>query len=778
MANELSSEAIKELGLKERLVGEQLLKKALSQLLPFLERIDGGVFEVNVLASIRQWIGNAEARSSDQGPERVSGTKGLKMDFPVHALLLHIGKQDRCSKKYLHLCGHVVWVARTLQHAVDIRDPGVGNDNGFLNNRRDVCRRMRSLTDGMLGDLPDIPDFPQVLHARIKAMPVNVGIVGLGTVKRSLERSLAYSLRHRRSPHRDTYPGAPGSKDSSPKTFWESNYNLADPEDPFVDEEVFQLRAESASTAVSQKEIANAGGAPEESVSGMTLLIRNRPIDVRSGESLSLQPYQDRFARRHVVKNQQKVPSGWSRLSLYELQVLIHGVERETQDYPFACMALLISLITGSPIQAVCKAQLYDSAKRVPEKLRPDAVFLILRERVWGRGVLRPSQAKSAKKSWHVYFESTGPIITFPIADELASILVDQLKARPIEQIPHRRGSLFPLKAAEVIESAKKLLARFNAQHGTRFTLLRVQQALFDAICSGEGDRAEAALITGQMPALGEIASLYYHFTPKFRLADVYKRALTRLPVALTFSKSWQSQTSIVGVGSEICPKIEPLKVLVRDLQAAIEFTHRHQTHPDAWVEHHNCFTRYVVMMVLFATGHRAVQDPIPFAEDIDRERGLVVVNDKTGEHEQKDRLVPLVPECLTQLDLYQRHREHILTRLKILRRQPLSVVVPLFFFLSDQFECQSIRPSTMKDQLLDTFELPLNINRHFLRSALGDSGLPGTAIDAFMGHWADGQHPLDRFSTMDPQVFLRQAREAINVHFSGMGWKAYEGLS
>ncbi|MEX1227818.1 MAG: hypothetical protein WEB64_13795 [Marinobacter sp.] len=471
-------------------------------------------------------------------------------------------------------------------------------------------------------------------------------------------------------------------------------------------------------------------------------------------------------------------PSQWRKLSFFDLHVLIGALRENEAEDAFVSIFLVLSLLTGSPAERVLESQLYRSTTDIPRQLDAGALCCVLRERVWVRGVLRPDYAKSARSEWLRYVEATTTKLTFPIPEELMSILVSRLKELPLDFNPGKRRPLFPLRDAPILEAVKRFLSKLNERYKTQFTLLRIQQILFNLLIAGEGDRVEAALITGQMPSTGQAASLYYHWAKKSDLIHTYKEALGGLPAPITFEWSARSGASTLGVGSEICPKTKPLQLLANDLQAAIEIARRNWGHQDAWIDFHNCYIRYVIVMVLFATGHRAVQDPIPYAEDVDWERGLVVINDKSGDHMQKDRLVPLVPTCLLQLEKFVRHRNCILTRMRLLLKTPVRNELPFFFFLSDDLKPQSVQPKTLQDQLSDTYDLPLNINRHLLRSTLRKQGLPGTAVDAFMGHWSDGQNPFDRFSAMDPQVFLSQCSKALETLFSEAGWHVVEGLS
>ncbi|WP_138440215.1 site-specific integrase [Marinobacter alexandrii] len=775
---ELSPEAIQEIGLREDLSGERHLKSAFSQLVPCLEEINGGVFDRGTLENLQWWIGDESATFEEDPFDRSSGAHGLKMDFPVHALLLHIGARKGWPQEYLRLSCHVLWIAKTLQQAVERKNEIVGNHGGLLDNCREVCRRMRMLPADALDQFPAIPGSSERLYELVRHIPYAPSNKGLAKARKVLERCLAYSFKRRRSPHRNLYPGAPGAEELSARQVWESRFNLPDPDDQYVGEECFKIREEVEPSGPSQKSLRDAGAATEEALSPIKLVIGDRPVKTSLGESLSHQPYRSRNAYRHAVKNQQTVPSRWPKLSAYELYVLFRAIADSNAENPVISVALLLSLITGSSLAEVTNVQLYNSSTDVRKKLRASALFLAPSDGIWGRGVVRPNQARSRKSDWFPYFEATRAVLRLRLPYELRLILINRIKEFPSELLPEKSGPLFRQKSKDIIEPAKELLSRLNKRHQTRFTLLRIQQALFDALTVGEGDRAEAALITGQMPTTGQIASLYYHFATKSQISAAYARALSKFPIDMWVGTGGRAYKHGLGLGSQICPKIEPLQLLVKDFQRAIRLTMQPGVGSKAWIDFHNSYTRYVVMMVLFVTGHRAVQDPIPYAEDIDWQRSLVLINDKSGDSEQKDRVVPLVPECQKQLKHYIRHRSVVLNRVRILKQDGAFDNLPLFFFLTTELVPESVGQKTLTEYLQDTYDLPLNINRHLLRSSFRRDGLPGTAVDAFMGHWSDSQNPFSHFSTMDPVTYYEQFRESIGELFSKMGWEALEGLA
>ncbi|MEP1215139.1 MAG: hypothetical protein ABJM11_03880 [Marinobacter sp.] len=86
--------------------------------------------------------------------------------------------------------------------------------------------------------------------------------------------------------------------------------------------------------------------------------------------------------------------------------------------------------------------------------------------------------------------------------------------------------------------------------------------------------------------------------------------------------------------------------------------------------------------------------------------------------------------------------------------------------------------PTTLAKNLKGISDLPLNINRHYLRSELRHRGVHAEFVDAWMGHWLDGQEPMGRFSTLSPLDFSSSIEPVLSEILNEMGWLPEEGLS
>ncbi|MDH5766975.1 MAG: hypothetical protein OEZ38_13265, partial [Gammaproteobacteria bacterium] len=68
--------------------------------------------------------------------------------------------------------------------------------------------------------------------------------------------------------------------------------------------------------------------------------------------------------------------------------------------------------------------------------------------------------------------------------------------------------------------------------------------------------------------------------------------------------------------------------------------------------------------------------------------------------------------------------------------------------------------------------DLPLNFNRHYLRTRLREEGVAGEVIDAFMGHWELGQEPFGRYSSLSPIEYRSEIKNPLERILADDQWQ------
>jgi hypothetical protein len=180
--------------------------------------------------------------------------------------------------------------------------------------------------------------------------------------------------------------------------------------------------------------------------------------------------------------------------------------------------------------------------------------------------------------------------------------------------------------------------------------------------------------------------------------------------------------------------------------------------------------------MLGYATGYRAVKDPVLEEDDIDPETGLAVISDKDGPELYNARLVWIPDRVQKQLTHYQTHYSRLLPVLQHLDQAAYNFnslqKIPKLFLLDNNLRWEPIRPKTLKPLLESTFPLPININRRFLRTTLRARGCPAEVVDGFMGHWGRGQEPWGEHSTLSTHDFLETLKPHITAIQEELGFE------
>jgi hypothetical protein len=234
-----------------------------------------------------------------------------------------------------------------------------------------------------------------------------------------------------------------------------------------------------------------------------------------------------------------------------------------------------------------------------------------------------------------------------------------------------------------------------------------------------------------------------------------------------------------------MCPTLEWLRAVVSELRAELAESKCMALDADHLIELHNRYTLYVVMFMAMATGYRSVQAPLSRGTDYDPLSGMLVVADKTDSAFSHARLVPVPDIFSRQLDLYSQHRERVADRMWAILG--IEEAQHFLFFLSKVSRAKAsqklvrvvpVTSEKLKSLLKGTWDLPLNVNRHYMRSELRHRGVHGELVDAWMGHWLDGQEPMGRYSTLSPIDFAAQLEPVLSGILEEMGWSPEEGLS
>lgn len=335
----------------------------------------------------------------------------------------------------------------------------------------------------------------------------------------------------------------------------------------------------------------------------------------------------------------------------------------------------------------------------------------------------------------------------------------------------------------------REYLSALNQKHKTRITLNRISDYLVSYLKRKGEDDVLSALILGNQ-GLSD-AGVYYQHYWRSQIQPIYGRYcdhLIRISRCLSTKEEFSSKAiegsrnGEIGGGSKLVLKKDYLKKLFAHQTTSV----RRAVH-DIY-QFHNEYVVYSLLLLNICTGHRPVKDPYDNMNHIDIVGRKILISDKQIRSADSSRILVLPDRAIKQIQYYQEHLENIYKvikfKTKVIKKSLSSITsgdYPLFFI----FECSDkesslgdikrVTPKYLAQHLLPVFNLPLNWNRHYMRTYLSDIGVCGEHIDAWMGHAKPGQEAFSRFSGMSMKNMAEVAL-AIDRHLSDLGIEPIKG--
>jgi integrase len=285
--------------------------------------------------------------------------------------------------------------------------------------------------------------------------------------------------------------------------------------------------------------------------------------------------------------------------------------------------------------------------------------------------------------------------------------------------------------------------------------------------------------------------SLSYYLNPSNELTvSAYSNACARLFLKLGTPKDILSLFSSKEIGIPLDEHHRISQLFLNDLS-------RQEKSKDH-IAYHNALARYVLMLLIVATGHRKSNTPFYFPWDILPTENLVFICDKLTVGSEA-RFVP-IPAWLSELvDRYHLHLLNFSDQIKSANPQLANRISQLvqtevrsdharnkqinnlteahiqfsqFFFVGKDFKVRTI---TTRD--LEKFYSPVSENgiRHFRKSianSLWNQGLSGHQIEAFLGHNA-ALHAFGESSAWSITKWAEQVRDKQLSYLVDRGWKS-----
>lgn len=739
---------------------------------------------LDLIPELRKLCGAISTQSDGSGRwiEKDSALRQFKTDYPIYSALFELSKAKKpLSEGRLQLVAHGLVAAHMGMPKTDgcAEMPKANIQAAF----RELRRLGSPLLDSVLFELPSRQGCYQSLRMVEQSGNSGFGreeLKGLGHIRRLVGLSLGVEA-----------PLEVSTRVKGELASRVSVEGLARGEEVSIDQlgdgggEHFYLFEASLSDPANIEKRQRDGLAPRDVVSEVSQIKPSGRSNPRRGGSQQHAIYEARNIKNQMRRAAQPLTGRWDRLTEFDVASSISTLSWRGAGRNPGTIAAGLVLLCGRPLTTVVNTRLFNRAHKVPKHLSEDSMAICYENAFIQVSVPVPERSRQIQMEWYACLVPADDQLRLPIVRLLWDLLVEYLGASAGEW----HGYLFPrCEIDDIKTSAESIIAGVRLEEGARLTETRLQRCLYNEIVDVLGDTADAVFITGNQPSVGTHVGIHYYCVSEADLQDRYLNALRGM-----VPQELQELMVPIGtctsrhhfIGSPLCPTLEWLRAFVSELRKKLAEPKRMALDADCLIELHNRYTLYVVMFMAMATGYRSVQAPLSRSTDYDPLSGMLVVADKTDSAFSHARLVP-VPEILSrQLDLYRQHRDRVADRMWAL----LGIEEPqhFLFFISKASRAKAsqklvrvvpVTSEKLKSLLKGSWDLPLNVNRHFMRSELRHRNVHGELVDAWMGHWLDGQEPMGRYSTLSPIDFAAHLEPVLSEILAEMGWSPGEGLS
>ncbi|WP_097462107.1 hypothetical protein [Mangrovitalea sediminis] len=726
--------------------------------------------------SVYEWLKVTEA------PQGISG---LKTDFPQHAGLHELGKRKEIEPARRYVAAMlVIWTAdwQRRLHALPNDDPKKQSQQALLDRRLvEAWMAVRLLRGGVIGLLeahgPSPLDF--ILSAEGTLLDYDVR-----TVDEDNRRYLGYLNRYFSAVLGRSQTGGSGvvrfaGNDAEAELQVEEELSIVDADGEIHRPELRVYQNRRSLQERRKTDHFRAGNAIQEIEDGPTLVQSVGVLETAKGET----PVQSVLRRRgqllHRRRSAQVLPGRWDELNQHEVSTLLQFAYDHYSIESELTSTLLLMLLTGRSFEDVRAARVVNGVAQLPLDPSPSAVYLVYEKQAWGTGALKPAARRKRESRWQDYLRHHQDVLMLPVPSPLWCLLAPLIKTAATRS-RERSARLFHAdRDLQIEEQIRDALSRLNSGRQARLTLHRIEHQLFAEVMQQSTDVTEAALITGKQAPYGESAALYYHSCDRETLVDCYTKVANAWAHLLTDDDQWKLiQRDMIGgsVGSDLVLDDAAGRLLVADLRAQLKVDRKLLGSPEGLQRFHNAYTNYCLVMLFFATGYRAVGEPVARESDVNIQAGFITIADKTGDGFGHARMVPLCALLSAQISAYQSH-VHWLTQHLAWSGSPAEDT-PFLFYLESDLKSLRVRPRSMNTRLSWSYpeSLPLNLSRHWLRGALRARGVPGSTVDQFMGHWSAGQEPWSKYSGIDPMHFGYQLSAVLDGLLHDLGFECEVG--
>jgi len=375
----------------------------------------------------------------------------------------------------------------------------------------------------------------------------------------------------------------------------------------------------------------------------------------------------------------------------------------------------------------------------------------------------RPAGARRVAMHWRDCAEPVNESLTIKLPLAARKLIKPYLQ----DAKKSNGAAMFSHPSQMYVNLVKNVLKRIKKARGSRLAEGRLGTHFGIALANHCGDPVVASLALGKLVGCLHHAGTYYTRSSVSKLASIYSSYAEPLSMLLEGRPTGKTSVKHIGhVGSCVVPTTIFIQSFVEKLIYNISRYH-HDTliQVDCTVDFHNHLTAYCVAMLISLSGYRPVQPAFSDISALDPVTGCVVIADKRTNVAHECRLTWLPRVAVQQLLEYRQWRDRI-TCLHHFSD------APFFFFMHEDRRLKPVTTSSLEQVFGQQWQLPLNAMRHYFRSYLTDSNVPGEVIDAVMGHATFGREPHAIFSGLSPAHLRNELEAPLTKLARILGWR------
>lgn len=310
-----------------------------------------------------------------------------------------------------------------------------------------------------------------------------------------------------------------------------------------------------------------------------------------------------------------------------------------------------------------------------------------------------------------------------------------------------------------------------------RITVAKISGMLWHNLQSEHGDPTIASCVTGELHHLARVRLFYttpdisilqsIYISVASRIARRFSTQLGQEPTPRPGLIAAESPRALGTVGARLCPTPAAVSAYVANLRDELVIASKYSDRAE-FRRYHNLYTLYTLQFFAYATTCRAIVTPYIRLEHIHPSRRIAPLSDKDDEFAHKTRLVWIPDGLWQQMHNYARHLNALRGQLNcaknsIYRGEPC-------FFLDPQFKPVAARPKEIEMHLYEFIKVKPNTHRRFLRTELIERRCSPEVVDAFLGHWQQGEEPYGQFSSFSARYYVETLRTYLEPLLAEIG--------